>query len=115
MCLKFLLESNPENQALVSSLESRKVATDDAMTQEVIDTMNLNFQFDKDGKLQLSKEDMAVFKAVQAEALRKPMKVSNSNRENGRIVPITEGAGAASTTDKGKGKDKSTDDDLEFM
>ncbi|KIW14519.1 hypothetical protein PV08_07303 [Exophiala spinifera] len=115
MCLKFLLENNPENQALVSSLEAREVATPDATTQEVIDKMNIKFQLNKDGKVELSDKELTYLKNIQAEAQRTPMKLSNSNRDSGRIVPIMEGAAVESSTDKGKGKATSPDDEIEFM
>ncbi|KAK6386072.1 hypothetical protein LTS17_001646 [Exophiala oligosperma] len=115
MCIRFLLEDNPENKALVAQLQAREMAPLDGATQEVMDKMNLKFQLGKDGKVELSEKELAYLKNIQAEAQRTPMKLSNSNRENDRGVPVTNGAGVESSTDKGKGKEKSTDDDLEFM
>lgn len=58
MCLKFLLESNPVNQKLVSSLEAREVVSgptgDDAMNR-----MGVNVRVGEDGKVKVSSNGSA--------------------------------------------------------
>lgn len=58
MCLKFLLESNPVNQKLVSSLEAREVVSgptgDDAMNR-----MGVNVRVGEDGKVKVSSNGTA--------------------------------------------------------
>jgi hypothetical protein len=62
MCLKFLLENNPENQALVSSLEAREVVSpqnaEDAMSlRETMDKMNVDVRLGSDGRVRLERKE----------------------------------------------------------
>ncbi len=116
MCLKFLLEGNAENQALVSSLEAREVATPDAATQEVIDKMSLKFQLNKDGKVELNEKEVAYLRNLASDTQRKPLR--SSTKDSGRIQPDPDATYSAleTKTDKGKGKERATsEDEIEFM
>jgi hypothetical protein len=116
MCLKFLLEGNAENQALVSSLEAREVATPDAATQEVIDKMSLKFQLNKDGKVELNEKEVAYLRNLAAETQRKPLRSSTKDNARAPLDPDTANSALVTKTNKGKGKEKATsEDEIEFM
>ena len=55
MCLKFLLEANPENQALVSSLEAREVAPTDSSGKDVLEKMGVDVALGEDGKVKVTR------------------------------------------------------------
>ena len=62
MCLKFLLENNPENQALVSSLEAREVvpppnAADAMSLRETMDKMGVDVHMGSDGRARIVRRD----------------------------------------------------------
>ncbi|KAJ9494911.1 hypothetical protein H2202_009616 [Exophiala xenobiotica] len=116
MCLKFLLEGNAENQALVSSLEAREVATPDAATQEVIDKMSLKFQLNKDGKVELNEKEVAYLRNLAAETQRKPPRSSTKDNARAPLDADTANSALVTKTNKGKGKERATsDDEIEFM
>src|SRR5690349_14207574 len=56
MCLKFLLEGNAENQALVSSLEAREVVPGPA-GKEALNNMGVQVGLDKDGKVKVVRRE----------------------------------------------------------
>lgn len=128
MCLKFLLEGNPENQALVSSLEAREVAPSDAATQEALEKMGANLDLSENGKVKITGRKASWLKNLQAERERERLRAGV--RENGRVLgevdaDARENGGDNSKgkdKDKGKGKEKAVDDDndddddeIEFM
>lgn len=55
MCLKFLLEGNQENQALVSTLEAREIASPDKASKETLEKMGVSVELSGDGKVVASK------------------------------------------------------------
>jgi hypothetical protein len=62
MCLKFLLENNPENQALVSSLEAREVvppsdAGDGVSLRETMEKMGVDVRLGSDGRARIVRKE----------------------------------------------------------
>ena len=62
MCLKFLLENNPENQALVSSLEAREVvppqsAGDALSLRETMEKMGVDVRLGSDGRARIVRKE----------------------------------------------------------
>jgi len=55
MCLKFLLEANPENQALVSSLEAREVVPADSASKDSLEKMGVDVALGEDGKVKVTR------------------------------------------------------------
>lgn len=122
MCLKFLLENNPENQALISSLEAREVVpppdTQDAMSlRETMDRIGLDVRLGSDGKARM----------VRRENLSRPV----PKYRPGRVEEYREEfeslglpTNSHDEQDKRQGKEKATDmndeeeeddDEIEFM
>jgi len=133
MCLKFLLESNPENQALVSSLEAREVAPTDAVTKEALEKMGANLDVEN-GKVKITPASRKASWVKNQIAERERERLRGSLKENGRVLgEIDDVADLINDTHlhedsgdtgngmgKGKGKEKVIDDDddddeLEFM
>lgn len=54
MCLKFLLEANPENQKLVSSLEARDVVPNGPSGKAELERMGVDVSLNEDGKVKIS-------------------------------------------------------------
>ncbi|KAK4948718.1 hypothetical protein LTR10_012722 [Elasticomyces elasticus] len=129
MCLKFLLESNPENQALVSSLEAREVAPSDDVTKEALEKMGANLDVES-GKVKLTALARKASWVKNQWEERERERLRGSVKENGRVLGevddvadliddthLREDSGG-NENGKGKGKEKVVDDDddeLEFM
>ncbi|KAI1608880.1 spinocerebellar ataxia type 10 protein domain-containing protein [Exophiala viscosa] len=132
MCLKFLLESNPENQALVSSLEAREVAPTDAVTKEALEKMGANLDVEN-GKVKITAASRKASWVKNQIAQRERERLRGSVKENGRVLGeiddvadliddthLREDSGnSGNGTEKGKGKEKvvqdDDDDEIEFM
>ncbi|KIV83510.1 hypothetical protein PV11_05529 [Exophiala sideris] len=129
MCLKFLLESNPENQALVSSLEAREVAPSDDVTKEALEKMGANLDVES-GKVKLTALARKASWVKSQWEERERERLRGSVKENGRVLGevddvadlidethLREDSGG-NENGNGKGKEKVIDDDddeLEFM
>ncbi|KAI1625321.1 spinocerebellar ataxia type 10 protein domain-containing protein [Exophiala viscosa] len=132
MCLKFLLESNPENQALVSSLEAREVAPTDTVTKEALEKMGANLDVEN-GKVKITAASRKASWVKNQIAERERERSRGSVKENGRVLGeiddvadliddthLREDSGTSGNgTEKGKGKEKvvqdDDDDEIEFM
>lgn len=135
MCLKFLLESNPENQALVSSLEAREVAQPDSKTKETLSNMGVELVLGEDGKPKILREKGAGWyerrererrrggagraKRGVSEEVVELLGDGDDNEELGLENDELEGE-LKQDQDKGKGKEADVDedgqdDDIEFM
>lgn len=55
MCLKFLLEANPENHALVLSLKAREVVPTDAASKEALEKMGVDVALGEDRKVKVTR------------------------------------------------------------
>ncbi|EXJ53939.1 hypothetical protein A1O7_09276 [Cladophialophora yegresii CBS 114405] len=120
MCLKFLLENNPENQALVSSLEAREVVpppdTGDAMSiTEALDKLGMDVALMPDGRAKVVRRDGANGRKM---GLRPGQGRIEELREEVEALglPVNE----EETVEKGKGKERakesaSDDGEIEFM
>lgn len=119
MCLKFLLENNPENQALISSLEAREIVpppeTPDGMSlRETMDKLGLEPRLGSDGKARM----------VRRENLSRPVPKFRSGRVE-EFKEEFESLGLPTNghdeQDKGQGNGKvvdltdEDDDEIEFM
>jgi hypothetical protein len=121
MCLKFLLENNPANQALVSSLEAREVvpppdAGDAVAITEALDKLGLDVTLGSDGRARMSSG-----RAVRGGRV-------GLQRKQGRVEELREEVEALGlpvngeeTVGKGKGKERALefddgdDGEIEFM
>lgn len=123
MCLKFLLESNPENQALVSSLEAREVVQPDTSTKETLDKMGVEVQIGEDGKPRVLRT-RGEARGRERAARRGPSR----GRQSGYVEEVDDAEieGQQSQNENGhdsrKGKERETlsvqgdeDDEIEFM
>lgn len=121
MCLKFLLENNPGNQGLVSSLEAREVvppqSTSDAMSmRETMDKLGVDVRLGNDGRARVVRRDGFG-----------PSRMGRHGHTQGRVEELRDDAEAlglpvngVDKTDKGKGKERALefndeDDEIEFM
>ncbi|KAH0841694.1 hypothetical protein AYO21_01075 [Fonsecaea monophora] len=136
MCLKFLLEHNPENQALVSSLEAREIVPapgekDAELVRETTEKLGLEVRLGSDGRARVVRRDGA-----QGQMAKRGVATDRSpNNRSGRIEEVGDdydeiatlglpvNGGEAESKDKGKGKERAVDPDdnhgddqeIEFM
>ncbi|EHY59918.1 hypothetical protein HRR83_006278 [Exophiala dermatitidis] len=139
MCLKFLLEDNRENQALVSSLEAREVRTEPAL-REKLDNMGIKVELGPDGKPKLSGGAPGAGATPSSGSVRKSSWLANAaaaKRERERLLDeqinnqekeaasepasydnnVSDGGDGDPTTqpekqDKGKGKEREREEDM---
>ena len=121
MCLKFLLENNPENQALVSSLEAREVvppqnAPDAVSMRETMDKLGVDVRLGNDGRARVVRRDGFGGN-----------RMGRYQHTQGRVEELRDEAEAlglpvngVDAVDKGKGKERALEfddenDDIEFM
>ncbi len=123
MCLKFLLENNPENQALVSSLEAREVVpptntTDAASMRETMDKLGVDVKVGSDGRARVVRREgfggRGRYERGQGYGQGRVEELRDDVESLG--LPLHEqGEG----DDKGKGKERELefddDDEVEFM
>ncbi|KIW99203.1 uncharacterized protein Z519_00866 [Cladophialophora bantiana CBS 173.52] len=137
MCLKFLLENNPENQALVSSLEAREIVPppgeDAEIVRETTERLGLEVRLGSDGRARVVRRDGAQSLPAKRDNPNTNTR-SGSTSGTGRIeevghgydeiealgLPVngSEAAAEAKDKDKGKGKERAVDPDdqeIEFM
>ncbi|KIW29592.1 uncharacterized protein PV07_05398 [Cladophialophora immunda] len=125
MCLKFLLENNPENQALVSSLEAREIVPppgekDAEIVRETTERLGLEVRLGSDGRARVVRRDGApghmARRGVAAD--RGPGTRSGRIEEVGDDYDEIEALGLpvngddAAGRDKGKGKERAVDLDV---
>jgi hypothetical protein len=142
MCLKFLLENNPANQALVSSLEAREVVPppdkhDELSMRETLDKLGVDVRLGADGRARVERRDG--YRFAQARRDRERMNAARDGgrwryeRSQGRVeelrdevealgLPVTdggEGVGDENEAGSAKGKERAVEvddeDDFEFM
>lgn len=86
MCLKFLLESNPENQKLVSSLEAREVVQGPS-SGDALGRMGVDVSLGEDGKVKVTSNGSA----PQAKHMRNQERESGtSSKDKGLRKPALE-------------------------
>ena len=116
MCLKFLLENNSENQALVTSLEAREVvppqnAPDAETMKETMDKLGVDVRLGHDGRARVVRRDFVG---------RPGMRAAHSRIEELRdeVEALGLPVNGDDEEDKGKGKERAidlSDDDFDFM
>lgn len=80
MCLKFLLESNPENQKLVSSLEAREVVSGPS-GGDALSRMGVDVSVGEDGKVKVTSNASN----AQAKQLRHQERESASSSSKDKV------------------------------
>ncbi|OCT46302.1 hypothetical protein CLCR_01349 [Cladophialophora carrionii] len=118
MCLKFLLENNPENQALVSSLEAREVVAPpdpgDAMSiTEALDKLGMDVALMPDGRAKVIRRE-----GGKSRLRRTPQGRLEELREEVETLGLP--VNKEETVEKGKGKERAKeaegdDGEIEFM
>jgi hypothetical protein len=145
MCLKFLLEGNPDNQALISSLEARDPEASSELTADESAEAGIKFKPGETGKMRLSVRKPSWPKTggggggggsrlltdgdrqrIREMALAQHGMSSGGGRvldhedeDYDDVEDLVRGLGQDDrSVDKGKGKEKAVedeDDELEFM
>ncbi|KIX98440.1 uncharacterized protein Z520_05741 [Fonsecaea multimorphosa CBS 102226] len=91
MCLKFLLENNPENQALVSSLEAREIVPppgagekDAEILRETTERLGLEVRLGEDGRARLVRREGGQGNHLGGASSRRAMMPAADRNLNGR-------------------------------
>ena len=96
MCLKFLLEANPENQKLVSSLEAREVVPNGPSGREELERMGVDVSLSEEGKVKVSGRSSARSASGSArrnEAINRERQREKIARERMEQLTVNDGVG----------------------
>ncbi|KIV92174.1 hypothetical protein PV10_06634 [Exophiala mesophila] len=96
MCLKFLLEANPENQKLVSSLEAREVVPNGPSGREELERMGVDVSLSEEGKVKVSGRSStrsASGSARRNEAMNRERQREKIARERMEQLTVNDGVG----------------------
>lgn len=86
MCLKFLLEANPENQKLVGSLEARQVVPNGPSGKAELERMGVDVSLSEEGKVKVSGRSSGHSSARSASATARRNDAINRDRQREKVA-----------------------------